>query len=404
MADSTSKGYRLVQVRSKHHVKEFLQVPWYIYRNDDNWIPHLKQDIEKVFDPGKNKAFRHGDAVRWILLDSTDRCVGRVAAFVDDRVTDKYKQPTGGMGFFECIDDRDAAFTLFDACKHWLQKRGMEAMDGPINFGERIAFWGMLIDNFEAPPTYQLAYNPPYYRDLFEAYGFEVYFYQYVYTRELVGPAPDVFLEKSKELREDPRFQIRNVRKMKDEEIAKNFMEVFNDAWAHRDGYKPLRFEQAMKIIKALTPVKDPDITMFCFYDGRPIAFYINIPELNEIFKHVNGDLNLVGKLKFLWHRWRHTSNVMLGLVFGVVNDFQGRGVEGAMVDWCAREVATLDRYDYTVLTWVGDFNPKMLRVCENLDAKLHKTLVTYRHLFDPDAPFERAPIEGDDDDPPTGG
>ncbi len=394
MTECRESRYVLVEVSGRREVNDFLRVPCTIYRDDSNFIPHLVQDVEKVFDRSKNKAFEHGDLVRWILRDPSGRCVGRVASFIDERTANKYWQPTGSMGFFECIDDRDAAFVLFDACREWLEKRGMQAMDGPINFGDRIAFWGLLVENFTDPPTYQLSYNPPYYRNLFEAYGFQVYYYQYVYRRALRGPAPEVFVKKSEALRADPRFTMRTIRHMKDEQIARDFMAVFNDAWSHRDGFRPLTFDQAIRVIAALRPVRDPDITLFCYYDGRPIAFYVNIPELNQIFRHVDGNLDWLGKLKFLWHKHRHTANVMTGLVFGVVPEFQGRGVEGAMIRWCEEEVVPMNRYTDTIMTWIGDFNPRMLKVCENLSATRYRTLATFRYLFDRTVPFERAPME----------
>jgi hypothetical protein len=390
-------GYEIVEVRTRRHERTFLDVPRRIYADDPAWIPHLEQDIRKIFDPRKNKAFRHGQITRWILVDGEGRPAGRVAAFVDERTAYKAGQPTGGMGFFECVDDHEAASMLFDACRRWLERRGMEAMDGPINFGEKIAFWGLLVENFDDPPTYQVNYNPPYYRDLFEQYGFRVYYYQYIFRRPFKGPAPAVFIEKSEQLRADPGFRIRTLRQLSDERFARDFQEVYNDAFGHRDGFKPLTFQQAMKILRQLKPVSDPDIIMVCYYHERPVAFYVNIPELNEIFRYVDGDLNWVGKLKFLWHKWRRTARTINGIVFGVANDFQGRGVEGAMIQWAAIDVAPLNRYDDTILTWIADFNPKMIKVCENLEAYRWRTLATFRKLFDEDAPFERAPIEQTD-------
>ncbi len=387
-------GYRLVEVRTRWEREAFLELPWRIYRDDPNWIPHLRQDIEHVFDRRKNGAFRHGDAVRWILLDAGGKVVGRVAAFVDERAADRYPQRSGGMGFFECIHDQEAANLLFGACKQWLEQRGMEAMNGPINFGERTAYWGLLVENFTSPPTYQLNYNPPYYKELFEQYGFRPYYYQYVYRKLLRGKAPEVLDRKSEELRRDPRFAVRSVRGMSNREIAEGFRKVFNAAWAHREGVRPLESRQALAIVKALAPIADPDIAMFAWYDSEPIGFYFNIPEPNQIFKHVHGNLNLIGKAKFLWHKWRRTSRIMYGLVFGVVPAWHGRGVEGALIKFVETDILPLNRYDDLIMLWVGDFNPKMIKICERLEATRYRTLATYRIIFDPSIPFQRSPIE----------
>ncbi len=96
----------------------------YLYKNSPHWIRPLDQDIEAVFDPGKNKSFRHGECIRWILLDKSGDVIGRVAAFVNRKTARKGNdQPTGGIGFFECVNDREAAFALFDQCKDWLKQR-----------------------------------------------------------------------------------------------------------------------------------------------------------------------------------------------------------------------------------------------------------------------------------------
>jgi hypothetical protein len=131
-------------------------LPVRLYKTTPAWIRPLDKDIESVFDPATNKTFRHGQCKRWILQDDAGVTIGRVAAFVNEKTVLKGNdQPTGGMGFFECINDRNAAFMLFEQCRTWLQQRGMEAMDGPINFGNRDRWWGLLVEGFDKEPNYQ---------------------------------------------------------------------------------------------------------------------------------------------------------------------------------------------------------------------------------------------------------
>ena len=94
------------------------------------------------------------------------------------------KLKTGGIGFFDCIDDQETANFIFDFCKNWLMERGMEAMDGPINFGERDKFWGLLIEGFHEP-LYGMNFHAPYYQKLFENYGFQIYFNQLLRKKSL---------------------------------------------------------------------------------------------------------------------------------------------------------------------------------------------------------------------------
>lgn len=384
---------QVIEVKDKKTINEFLNLPFKIYEDDKNWIPHLKQDIEKVFDPLKNKAHSNGKIIRWILTDENNLTIGRIAAFIDYKTANTFEQPTGGIGFFECINNKVAAFKLFDTAKKWLTNNNMEAMDGPINFGEKNMFWGLLVKNFTDPNSYGMNYNPEYYIQFFEAYGFKTYYNQYMFKRDMLIPAQQNFVDKSERIMSRKQYSISNVRGLSIEEIAENFKTVYNNAWGGHNNFKLMKSSTALKIMKQLKPVYDPDIMVFVYYNQTPIAFYINIPELNEIFKYVNGNLNWLGKLKFLYHKWKRTPNTMVGIVFGVDRKFQGKGVEGAMIKWAQDNIVSLGRYNQTVLAWIGDFNPKMLKVCENLGAEVYRSYITYRYLFDRNKPFERCPI-----------
>jgi hypothetical protein len=381
---------KVIEVNSKRTVKAFLNLPFKIYKNDNHWIPHLKQDIEKVFDPSKNKAHNTGKIIRWILTDDNNESIGRIAAFVSN-INDEQK--SGGIGFFECINNQNSSNLLFDTAKNWLLNYHISFMDGPINFGEKNLFWGLLVDNFIDPNSYGMNYNPPYYKDLFETYGFKMYYKQFMFKRDLTIPAQDVFIKKHEQVMKDNNYKIENVRKLSLNEIAENFYTVYNKAWGGHDNFKPMNKKTAQKIVQSLKSVYDPDIIVFVYYKNIPIAFYVNIPELNEIFKYVNGNLNWLGKLKFLYHKWKKTSKTMVGIVFGVDKEFQGKGVEGAIIKWSEENIVSKKRYEQTVLTWIGDFNPKMIHVCENLGAEVYRTYYTYRYLFDRKEKFERLAI-----------
>lgn len=391
---------KIIEASEGKPLHDWMRVPWRIYANDPNWVPHLKQDVEKVFDPGKNKLLqarkdrKAGAIKRWVLYDDAGQAAGRIAAFIDPKTawTDK-QQPTGGCGFFECIEDQRAADLLFDTARDWLKAQGLEAMDGPVNLGERNMFWGLLIENFKDLPIYGTNYNPPYYVELFEAYGFQIYFKQLFFKRSAITPVQPIFHRKYKQFQDDPDISVRDVRGMSSEQLAEDFRTVLNAAWVDHENFKPMPKEVALKTIKQMKPVMDPRIVVFVYHKQKPIAFFVNLPELNEIFRFVNGNLNWLGKLKFLWHKWKGTSKTMTGIVFGVVKEWQGKGVEGVMIVHTSKWLMETGRYNDTVLTWIGDFNPKMLRVCESLGATNYRTLATYRYLFDRSKPFERLPL-----------
>ncbi|MCX6254849.1 MAG: hypothetical protein NTV31_10290, partial [Bacteroidia bacterium] len=109
-----TKFMQIIEVITKQDKKEFIDFPKGLYKGEPCWICQLDSGIESVFDPTTNPAFRHGEAVRWILKDDNDNIIGRIAAFIDRVRSDANNQPTGGVGFFEVIEDKEAAFILFE--------------------------------------------------------------------------------------------------------------------------------------------------------------------------------------------------------------------------------------------------------------------------------------------------
>lgn len=386
---------KIIEVTTHGLAKEFLLLPVKLYKNEPRWIRPLDKDISAVFDPEKNKTFRHGECIRWVLRNDSNETIGRVAAFVNQKTVHKDNdQPTGGMGFFECIDDRTAAFMLFDKCKEWLQSKSMEAMDGPINFGSRDRWWGLLVDGFDREPNYQCNYNFPYYQKHFEAYGFKVYFYQFTFARKVMDPPSDKIIYKAELVAKDPDYEFRHLKKSELNMLPEYIMKVYNKAWAKYLGNPELSMAQAKILVAQMRPILDERLLYFGFYKGEPVSFFLSLPEINQIFKHVNGKFDLRGKLIFLWHTWRKMNRKAFGILFGVVPEHQGKGLDGAMVI-AARKILQVQyvRYDEYEMNWIGDFNPKMINVVEQVGAVVVKKHATYRKLFDETKPFNRAPI-----------
>jgi hypothetical protein len=386
---------RIAEVTDQHLAKEFLMLPVRLYKNEKNWIRPLDKDVENVFNPEKNKAFRHGECVRWILIDDNGGTIGRVAAFVNNKTVHKGNdQPTGGMGFFECIEDQTAAFMLFDQCRTWLSAKGMEAMDGPINFGSRDRWWGLLIEGFDREPNYQCNYNFPYYKTFFEAYGFKVYFFQLTFARLVRDPLSPRLAEKADLVAKNPDYQFRYLRSDEMVRLPEYIHHVYNNAWANRSENPELSLAQAQLMVKQMKPIMDRKLLYFGFYKDEPVSFFISLPELNQIFKYVNGNLNWWGKLILIWHTIRKTNRKAFGILFGIVPKHQGKGVDGAMI-MNARKVLQekYNRYDQYEMNWIGDFNPKMINVVEQVGGYVAKRHATYRKLFDETRAFKRAPI-----------
>jgi hypothetical protein len=384
---------QLIEVISSNHAREFLRVNVEINQSNPNYIRPLDKDINEVFDPKKNKTFRHGEVNRWIAKNDQGQLIGRIAAFTNKKYRNKGDEvPVGGVGFFDCINDQQVADSLFDVAKHWLLQKGMEAMDGPINFGERDRWWGLLVEGFD-PPLYCLNFNPPYYKNLFEAYGFKPFFNQICFALKVKDRLAERFYERHAMVEKDPNFSAAHIKKNQIEKFARDFTIVYNKAWAGHGGLKEMSNAVVLKMFQQMKPIMDERIVWFAYYKGEPIAVWTNIPDLNQWFKHLNGRFDLFAKLKFLWVKATRRCTRFVGVVFGVVPEWQGKGVDSYIIMEARKIIQDQYLYDEYEMQWIGEFNPKMVNIAENLGTYRSRKLITYRYLFDRTKEFKPHPI-----------
>ena len=385
--------FKIKAVENISDVKAFHGLPFKIYAGHANWVPQVQQEVETVFDKHKNKYFTHGICQRWILLNDKNEITGRIAAFVNHKKANTFKQPTGGIGFFECIDQQEAANIIFNQAKKWLISNGMEAMDGPINFGENNKFWGLLIENFDFPAYYGQNYNPTYYKNLFENYGFQVYYYQLINYRQINDPIPEKYKQKADVIVKDQSYTIKTIDINKIEKFAEEFRSIYNAAWVTHDNFKEMASDMAISIFKKMKPIIDEDLVCFVYNNDKPIAFCLMIPDINPIMKYVNGNLNIFGKLKFILLKQFIKITRVNGIAIGVHPEFQKKGIEGAIFIDLANRLLSKKKYIDVVVTWVGDFNPKMQYIFEDIGFNVKSKMATYRKIFDDSVTFERSPI-----------
>lgn len=386
---------KILPVVGKELEQLFVAMAPPLYHGDPHYIRPLDSDVHQVFDPLANSRYDNGYCTRWLLHDDAGRVIGRIAAFYSIDTFERDEFPIGGCGFFECVDDQKAADMLFDTAKEWLREAGIQAMDGPINFGNRERWWGLLVDGFHAP-CYCCTYNPPYYQQLFENYGFQVFFKQFTYRREIATKLSTRVGEKAMHALLDAGYTFSHIDRKQLDKAAEDFCAVYNEAWAKHERVSPMSVENARKLMQSMRPIIDPKIIWFAYYQGRPVAFFVNTPDVNQlIVKYMNGKLTLAGKILFLWNKWRKRCKTMFGIVFGVIPAHQRKGVEAALVMAAAKVVQDPFRSPYKELqmNWIGDFNPKMMNVVRYIGGTIYKTHHTYRYLFDRTKPFERHPI-----------
>jgi len=381
------------EVNNKKTRKDFINVAKMIYKNDPYWVCPLDRTLEAVFDPKQNVFFSHGQATRWVLYNDQDKPIGRVAAFINEKKAYNFNPPTGGMGFFECINDMRAAFILFDKAREWLSERGMQAMDGPINFGENDNFWGLLVEGF-MHPGYGMNYNHPYYKDFFEKYGFKFYFEQVSNHLDLTKPFPERFWKIAERVKNKPEYTFEHFSFKNTEKYIQDFKKVYDEAWQFHENFTPINPEVLRKSLNEAKLIFEEEFTWFAYYKGEPIAFLVMFPDINQILKHLNGKLHLWNKIKFLVLKKLKTITRARITIMGVVPKFQRAGIESAIF-WHLQQVMNKRPwYKEIELSWVGDFNPKMRALHESVGATFAKRYITYRKLFrDDDSAFRRSTI-----------
>lgn len=375
---------QLFEVLDKQGVRDFIMANVLINQHLKNYIRPLDKDVNDVFDKTKNKAFRHGEATRWVLKSDEGKIIGRIAAYANKKYKTKGDEvPVGGIGFFDCINDQEAADMLFDVAKHWLSQKGFEAMDGPINFGERDRWWGLIIDGFD-PPVYCMNFNAPYYEVLFENYGFKTFFNQYCYSLRVKDKLQPKFYERHERLSADPNYKAMHIRKDQLPKFAQDFSTIYNKAWAGHGGLKTLSKEVVLKMFQQMKPIMDERVVWFTYYKEEPIALWVNLPDLNQWFKYLQGRFDWLGKLKFLWVKSTRRCSKFTGLAFGIVPEFQGKGVDSYMIMEGAKIIQVQMLYDDYEMQWIGDFNPKMINIALSLGTHQSRHLKTFRYMFDP--------------------
>ena len=383
----------IIQVDEKESIAAFHELPLLIYKKDQNWVPPLRMMIEDIFNPHKNAGFVHGDARRWLVKDGKNT-IGRIAAFYDRSKIEEGLEPAGNIGFFECFDNDEAARLLFDAARDWLKSEGFSAMDGPVNFGENFFNWGLLVDGFQQQ-GFGMQYNPPYYKKLFEKYGFQTYYQQFSYHLDITSPdLPDRFWKIAEWVARKKDFHYKTFSFKEQDRCINDFITIYQQAWDKHANYKPIEHKDLKALIRDAKLVLEEEFIWYVYYKDEPIAFFMMIPDLNQILIHLkNGKLTLFNVLKLLYLRKRKTMTRCRVLVMGVIPKFQGTGIESGIF-WQLRQVMLRKPwYKEIELSWVGDFNPKMIKLFDSVGSKYAKTHETLRYLFDRSKPFKRLPI-----------
>jgi len=318
---------KIRKVESKSDLMKFIKLPWLVYKNDPYWVPPLIMDRKKMLNKEKHPFYKHAQA-DFFLAEKNGQIVGRIAAIKNDLHNQHHNDKTGFFGFFECINDQQVANALFDTAKKWLQEKGCDNMRGPANPSSNDE-WGMLLDGFDDEPRILMTYNPKYYLDLCDNYGFKKAkdLYAYKLENEKV-----VASEKLKRVAEIARQRSGLVIKQLD---MKNFeadlvkvKEVYNKAWAPNWGFIPMTEEELDAMAEDLKQLAEPSLVLFGEIDGKNVGFALVMLDYNYIFKKMNGKLFPFGFLKLLSKKEKSEIKWCRIITLGLIPEYQKKGLD----------------------------------------------------------------------------
>lgn len=379
MADITIRP-----ISSKADYKRFVDLPFRLYADDPNWVPPLKGEALGLLLPEKNGWFSHAKA-QLFLAERGGELVGRISAHID---TLALTMPTeqgfgpgvGQWGLFDAIDGEVAA-KLIATAEDWLRTQGMTRALGPIS----MSIWeepGLLIDGYDHPPTIMMGHAKPEYRGWIETAGYSGVKQLMTYDLDITQDFPPIVRRIIQSGERNERIRVREVDKLKFDQEAAIILDILNDAWSDNWGFVPLTPPEIKDVGVKLKPIVFNDLIRIAELDGKPVAFMITLPDLNEAIKPLKGSLLPFGWAKLLLWLRRPKVRTMRVPLMGVVKELQSSRMASQlafmMIEYIRR--ASVQHYGATrgEIGWILDDNQGMRSIAETIDSKVNKVYQVY--------------------------
>jgi GNAT superfamily N-acetyltransferase len=371
---SEPTAVRVGPVSSSSDLKEFVELPYRLYRGDANWAPPLRSDVREMLDTAQNPFWRH--ARRELFLARREgRTVGRIAAIADDEHNKVWGDRTAFFGFFECENDPDAAKALFAEAEKAAPRLlpGADRLRGPVNpsMNEEV---GALVPAESEPgiPFLMMTFNPAYYLDLFSAAGYEK-------EKDLVAilaPVSDHALGRLGRIAEGVRrrekggLTVRPIRMDRFAEDLAVVKEIYNKAWEKNWGFVPMTSEEIDAMAKKLKPLLYPPWVLFVELNGTPVAFHLAIPDYNLVLNRLGGSLLPFGWLKFLLLKGKIDRCRTMAL--GVLPEFRKRGFDAVLYYEAMKEGVRIGT-KWAEFSWMLEDNLDILKPLEVFGGRIHR-------------------------------
>ncbi|HEY9623401.1 MAG TPA: GNAT family N-acetyltransferase [Crinalium sp.] len=371
--------FQIQPVSTPEQQELFLDVPATVYANDPNWVPPIRSSVAKQFTSA-NPFFQYGTLQQFIAVrDGANgpEAIGRIVASVNQRLIEREGQPIGLFGYFECIDDFEVGQALLNAACQWLREQGMTRVRGPIDLSTHNSCL-FLVDGFDSPPVLLMPYNPPHYPQLMDREGWEKAKDAYAYDLPLDRPLPNEY-EKGYRIAMKSGIQFRklNIKGEAFQKDALSLYHLFTKAFANNWSSTPRTEEEFLEEAKSLQDLVDQDIFWVAEYEGEMIGFFMALPDYNPVLRRVNGKLDWLGILKFLWYR--RGINTARVIAICSLPEHRRRMVPLALIHIGMKNgVEKAKPYRRAELSWVYEDNMPSRKVIEATGAKIYKTYRIY--------------------------
>ncbi|TET96004.1 MAG: GNAT family N-acetyltransferase [Candidatus Zixiibacteriota bacterium] len=361
----------VVEVESASQLRKFIAYPNELYKDDPNYVAPLTSERLEFFDFKKNPFYRSAKA-KLFLARRNGQIAGRIATCVNFNHNEFHGEQTGFFGFFDCPDNHEIASMLLKVAMITLKREGMEKMRGPMSFSTNHEC-GFLIEGFDSPPVVMMPYNQPYLPKLAERFGLKKAMDLLAYKLISDDPIPERVQTVADRMRRRAGITLRSINMSDFDNEARRINSIYRDAWEKNWGFVPMTEEEFFHMARQLKQIIDPNLVIIAEHEGKPVAFSLAVPDVNQALIHLNGKLLPVGLLKLLWHtKIRNKIKGARIIMLGVMPRFQKRGIDSMLY------VATYQRgvergYTWAELSWILETNDLMRRGAEQLGAKMYK-------------------------------
>jgi len=361
----------VAKVGNKTDFNAFVDVAYRINRSDPNWVPPLRSEVVELLTPGKNPFHEHA-TMQLFLARRGAAVVGRISAHIDHLALAQPLEQgmgpgTGNWGLLEA-DDKDAARALIGAAEDWLRGQGMTRALAPIS----LSVWeepGLLTKGHDHPATVMMGHDKPEYQEWIEGDGYTLAKTLATYEVDITEDFPPLIQRIVQSGERNARIRIRQVEVKHFGREARIVIDILNDAWSNNWGFVPITDSEIAYTGKKLKPLVREDLIMIAEYDGRPVAFMMTLPDLNEVILKVRGKLLPFGWAKLLWWlRKPRGRNIRVPLM-GVLKEYQASRLASQLAFMMIEKIrqTAITNYGFTrgEIGWILEDNQGMVAIAD---------------------------------------